>query len=193
MTGLNAKRGDWAFDTVIETEQAVRIAVPIEKVWNYARDVRRWAEIMPGYQSCEIEDEDNSRWVLKIGVGAMVRTVKVRVHVDEWAGPERVRFTFRLDGDPVNGGGSYEAVAAGDVTDVALRVHVSGSVPMGPMCQALRGPVLPKFAAGFAGQLRDRIEAECGVSQAAGAAVASLPRPGPLARLVAWLRTLFSR
>ena len=170
---------------MIETEQAVRIAVPIDRVWNYACDVQRWAEIMPGYQSCEIEDEDNSRWVLKVGVGALVRTVKVRVHVDEWAGPERVRFAFRLEGDPVEGGGSYHAVAAGpDATDVSLRVHVAGSGPMAPMWEAMGGPVLPKFAAAFAGQLRDRIEAECGVGGAPA-------RPGLWSRFVAWLRRIF--
>ena len=58
---------------------------------------------MPGYQSCEMEDEDNSLWVLKVGVGGMVRTVKVKVHVVEWAGPGRVDFTYRLMGDPVEG------------------------------------------------------------------------------------------
>ena len=54
---------------MIQTEQSVRIAAPIDQVWAYAKDVERWAEIMPGYQECQIADEDNSRWVLKVGVG----------------------------------------------------------------------------------------------------------------------------
>ena len=67
-----------------------------------AATVQRWAEIMPGFQNCQIADEDNSHWVLKVGVGGLVRTVKVDVHVDRWAGPEEVDFTFKLQGDPVN-------------------------------------------------------------------------------------------
>ena len=43
---------------MIETRQQVSVAAPIDTTWNYARDVERWAEIMPGYQSCEIVDED---------------------------------------------------------------------------------------------------------------------------------------
>ncbi|HUH77836.1 MAG TPA: SRPBCC family protein, partial [Devosia sp.] len=81
---------------MIETEQTVTVNCGINATWDYASNFERWASIMPGYQTCEIEDEDNSRWILKVGVGAMVRTVKVKVHVSEWAGPERVDFTFKL-------------------------------------------------------------------------------------------------
>ena len=74
---------------MIETEQAVVIDVGISGVWDYVQDIRRWASMMPGMQECAIFDENESRWTLKVGVGGLVRTVKVLVHVDEWAGPER--------------------------------------------------------------------------------------------------------
>jgi carbon monoxide dehydrogenase subunit G len=144
---------------MIETEQTVTVHCDIDTTWAYARDFQQWASIMPGYQSCEIQDEDNSRWILKIGVGAMVRTVKVHVHVDEWAGPERVDFSFKLEGDPVTGSGAYRAAPAGeDRTEMTLQVKVAGSGPMAPMWEAMGGPVLPKFARGFADQLKKRIE-----------------------------------
>ncbi len=173
---------------MIQTEQGVVIAAPIDMVWVYAKDVERWAEIMPGYQNCEIADEDNSRWVLKVGVGGLVRTVKVKVKVDEWAGPERVTFSFRLEGDPVSGGGSYRAAAQGpDATAVTLHVRVEGGGPMAPMWEAMGGPLLPKFAAAFAGQLKQRIEASLGLAAAPAPRAASL-----LARIGHWLRNLWS-
>jgi carbon monoxide dehydrogenase subunit G len=144
---------------VIETEQSVTIAAGLGTVWDYAKDVTRWAEIMPGYQSCEIIDEDNSRWVLKIGVSGLVRTVKVQVHVDQWAGPDRVDFSYQLDGDPVSGSGAYCAKPEGSSCRVTLHVRVEGSGSMAAMWEALGGPMLPKFARKFAEQLRDRIEA----------------------------------
>ncbi|MCJ2180307.1 CoxG family protein [Novosphingobium album (ex Hu et al. 2023)] len=172
---------------MIETCQTVTVNAPIDATWDYAKDVERWAEIMPGYQSCEIVDEDNSLWILKIGVGAMVRTVKVEVHVDRWAGPERVDFSFKLKGDPVEGGGSYEAASTPDgQTSVDLAVQVRGSGPMAPMWEAMGGPVLPKFAKGFAEQLKGRIEAQAGTAAPAPAA-----RPSLLARLLGWLRRQF--
>ncbi|MGE3690890.1 MAG: CoxG family protein [Novosphingobium sp.] len=173
---------------MIQTEQTIRIAAPIDQVWAYAKDVERWAEIMPGYQECQIADEDNSRWVLKVGVGGLVRTVKVQVHVDRWAGPEAVDFTFKAEGDPVTGGGSYRATAQGAETDVALLVKVEGQGPMAPMWEAMGGPMLPKFAKSFAEQLRDRIEAIAG-----GATLEEVTaRPPSLwARFMAWLKRLF--
>ncbi|MDG2004143.1 MAG: SRPBCC family protein [Novosphingobium sp.] len=175
---------------MIETTQSILVAQGIDNVWAYAKDVERWAEIMPGYQQCEIIDDDNSIWVLKIGVGAMVRTVKVEVAVDRWAGPEDVDFHFALKGDPVTGGGTYRAVRNGEQTEVALRVEVSGTGPMAPMWEAMGGPVLPKFAAGFASQLKERIEAEYG-AVGGDAAMPVESKPSLLARFWNWLRRLF--
>jgi carbon monoxide dehydrogenase subunit G len=144
---------------MIETEQTVTIREDIGRVWDFARDIRGWASLMPGMQECEVIDDDNSRWTLKVGVGGLVRTVKVRVQVDEWDGPGRVFFTYKLEGDPVQGGGSYHATASGPgETEVKLHVRVEGGGPMAPMWEAMGKPLLPQLAKGFAGQLRDKIE-----------------------------------
>ena len=174
---------------MIETEQSVVIAAPIDQVWIYAKDVERWASIMPGYQQCEIIDEDNSRWVLKIGVGGLVRTVKVQVHVDRWAGPDAVDFSYKLEGDPVSGNGTYRALANdAHATQVTLGVQVRGGGPMAPMWEAMGGPMLPKFALGFAQQLKAKIETELGI-----AAPVAEPGQSLWQRLIAWLRRLFGR
>jgi carbon monoxide dehydrogenase subunit G len=173
---------------MIETEQTVTVDCGIDATWSYAKDFERWASIMPGFQTCEIEDADNSLWILKVGVGAMVRTVKVAVHVVEWAGPERVDFTFKLAGDPVVGSGSYLASPIGDAqTRMTLRVQVEGSGPMAPMWEAMGGPVLPKFAKGFAEQLKARIEEANGNVRSEPAAPTSR-----FAAIGAWLRSLWN-
>ncbi len=146
---------------MIETAQTVTVHCGIDDTWDYAQDFARWASIMPGYQSCEIIDRDQSRWVLKVGVGGLVRTVKVLVQVAEWAGPHRVEFAFKLEGDPVTGSGSYIAAPLGQGhTEMTLQVSVTGSGPMAPMWEALGKPVLPRFARSFAEQLKDQIEKE---------------------------------
>jgi carbon monoxide dehydrogenase subunit G len=144
---------------VIETEQTALVEADIAAVWAYVRDIARWAEIMPGYRECEIIDDDASRWTLKVGVGGLVRTVKVAVHVDEWSGPDLVHFSYQLTGDPVRGGGTYRATPRGPrQTEIALRVRVEGSGPMAPMWEAMGKPLLPQFARDFANQLKREIE-----------------------------------
>jgi carbon monoxide dehydrogenase subunit G len=177
---------------MIETEQTVVIAAPIAQVWAYASDIERWAALMPGMRECAVIDANDSRWVLKVGVGGLVRTVKVNVHVDEWDGPGRVLFTYRLEGDPVQGGGTYTARALdADRTEVVLHVRVEGGGPMAPMWEAMGKPLLPQLARGFAGQLKAEIEGAQPAAAAAGEArsapAAARPSPG----LFAWLRRLW--
>ena len=178
---------------MIDTEQKVTIAAPIAAVWDYAHDIRRWAALMPGMQDCEIIDDDHSRCILKVGVGGLVRTVKVLVHVERWDGPGHVTFSYALEGDPVKGGGTYDAAPNADGgTDVVLKVRVEGGGPLAPMWEAMGRPLLPQLAKGFAGQLRDAIEA--GQAGSNG----SPPSPAPasagwLRRLLRWLGGLFTR
>src|SRR5579862_3341664 len=130
---------------------------------------------MPGLQSCNIVDADNSQWTLKVGAGGLVRTVKVRVHVTEWAGPEKAQFAFRLDGDPVEGGGDYNASPKGpNATEVTLRVRIQGSGAMAPMWEAIGKPVLPVFAKSFAEQLKAEIEKAVGTAAPQSAAARSI-------------------
>lgn len=155
---------------MIETQPVITIDADIERVWDFARDIRRWASLMPGMQNCTVLDDDNSQWVLKVGVGGLVRTVKVTVHVDRWDGPERVFFSYKLDGDPVKGGGSYYATRKGpQQTEVTLHVRVEGSGPMAPMWEAMGRPLLPQLAKGFAGQLKAEIEKAGAPAQKAAA------------------------
>jgi carbon monoxide dehydrogenase subunit G len=175
---------------MIETVQTVTIRDGIDSVWNFARDIRGWASLMPGMQECEVIDDDNSRWILKVGVGGLVRTVKVRVHVDQWDGPERVFFSYKLEGDPVQGGGSYHATAKGPgETEVVLNVKVEGSGPMAPMWEAMGKPLLPQLAKGFAGQLRDKIEAAAG---AASPQAQAPVKPSGFGAFLAWLGGLWA-
>ena len=144
---------------MIATEQTVTIDAGIGAVWDHVSDIRRWATLMPGYRDCELIDADRSRWTLKIGVGALVRTVTVDVHVARWDGPEQVDFGYKLEGDPVEGTGTYRATANGPAaTDITLAVQVEGSGKLAPMWEAMGRPLLPKFASGFANQLKAAIE-----------------------------------
>jgi carbon monoxide dehydrogenase subunit G len=144
---------------MIEVERSALINVGIDAVWHYVKDMQRWAALMPGYRECTVIDANDSRWTLKVGVSGLVRTVKVLVHVEEWHEPVRVNFSYRLDGDPVQGSGSYTALRKGaEETEVALRVSVAGSGPMAPMWEAMSRPLLPQLAKSFAEKLKAEIE-----------------------------------
>ncbi|WP_395337375.1 SRPBCC family protein [Novosphingobium sp. BL-8H] len=178
---------------MIETEQTVTIGRGIEEVWAHVRDIERWANLMPGLRECRIVDADNSSWVLKIGAGGLVRTVHVNVHVGAWDGPERVAFTYDLDGDPVQGAGTYRARSLGPAeTEVTLQVQVIGSGQMAMMWEAMGKPLLPQFARSFAQQLKAEIET-AEVEAARETMAQTAPRPSVLARLLRLIGKLFGR
>lgn len=169
---------------MIETEQSVLIDAGIAGVWDYVADIRRWAALFPGCRECEVLDANDSKWVLKVGAGGLVRTVKVLVHVDHWNGPGRVDFSYRLQNEPVQGSGSYTAIAKGTrQTEISLKVRVVGSGPMAPMWEAVSRPLLPQLAKSFAGQLKAEIEQAAGIRRQAA--------PSFLAALRQWLSRLW--
>ena len=177
---------------MIETEQTVSIDCAIDSVWGYVNDIQKWANLMPGCRACTVIDAHDSRWTLKVGVGGLVRTVSVLVHVDQWEGPQRVNFSYRLEGDPVTGGGSYIASRKAEhVTEVTLRVRVEGGGPMAPMWEAMCRPLLPQLAKSFAGQLKADIEKATGAPLLQGAVVTEAP--SAFAAIGRWLRNLRQR
>jgi carbon monoxide dehydrogenase subunit G len=150
---------------VIETGKSIVIDAAIDQVWSYVQDIRRWANFLPGCQECTVINDSDSRWVIKVGVGGLVRTVNVLVHIDLWAGPERVDFSYQLAGDPVVGGGAFIATAkAAHTTEVSFNVRVAGSGPMAPMWEAMSKPLLPVLAKSFAGKLKAEIEQAAAVA-----------------------------
>jgi carbon monoxide dehydrogenase subunit G len=169
---------------MIETEQSASVNARLEDVWTYVRDIERWASIMPGYRECEILNADDSRWTLKVGVGGLVRTVRVAVRVEAWNGPGEARFRYKLEGDPVEGAGIYSARSTGaDQTEITLKVHVEGSGPMAPMWEAMGKPLLPQFAKSFAEQLKAKIEAHL---------PGQAPPPRWSASMFAWFHKLWA-
>jgi carbon monoxide dehydrogenase subunit G len=144
---------------VIETAHSLLIEAPIGTVWDYVQDMRRWSNLLPGCKECIVETAEDSHWILKIGTGGLVRTVNVRVHVDRWAGPGNVDFSYKLEGDPVEGSGSYSASETSpNQTEITLQVRVQGSGPLAPMWEAMSRPLLPRIAKMFATKLKEQIE-----------------------------------
>lgn len=144
---------------MIEAEHSIAINTDINGVWNYVQDIRQWAVLFPGCKECEVIDEHNSKWIIKVGAGGLVKTVNVLVHIDEWAGPERVNFSYKLENEPVIGSGSYVASKKSNhETEISLKVRVEGSGQMAPMWEAMCRPLLPQLAKAFSGKLKTEIE-----------------------------------
>ena len=88
-----------------------------EQIWEFVKDMDNWAPFLSGYQEHEIIDEIDSIWTLKGDVGVLKRVVKLKAHVTEWNGPEKVAFTLNGINEAVTGGGCLELVKEGAPVD----------------------------------------------------------------------------
>lgn len=90
-----------------EVEYSTTAKLPVDVIWDFVKEMDNWATFVAGYQSHEKQSPDDSVWVLKGDVGALARIVKFQVHVDEWAGPERVIFSLKGVNEPMEGSGTF--------------------------------------------------------------------------------------
>ncbi len=97
-----------------EVQHTATSTQPIESIWEFVKEIDNWAPMVTGYQEHEKQNENDSTWVLKGDLGSVTRTLKFKVHVTEWAGPERV--TFELEGinELMTGKGVFSMSGAGD-------------------------------------------------------------------------------
>ncbi len=183
---------------MIQSEHPFVIESPIGNVWSYVEDIPGWASLFPGHQSCTLIDENDSEWIIKVSAAGVTRTDKVKVHVEEWAGPNRVSFEFDVLDLPVVGNGCYIAEPIGaNQTQVTLSVCIIGSGPMAPMWEAVGTPMLPEFVKAFAAKLKADIEFKAGVGTVSAAETGfALPMmvglfKSTFAAMKLWIKGLF--
>ena len=88
-------------------EHRIETSLPIVTIWEFVREMDHWAPFLTGYQKHEKQSETESTWTLKGDVGMLARTLRFKVLITEWAGPERVSFSLKGINEPMSGAGSF--------------------------------------------------------------------------------------
>ena len=114
-----------------EVEYSTTAKLPVGVIWEFVREMDNWATFVAGYQRHEKESADDSTWILKGDVGVLARTVKFKVHVEEWAGPERVTFSLVGVNEPMQGRGTFLLQPYGDEAEAAAADALAASAPGG--------------------------------------------------------------
>jgi len=96
---------------VAETEFSAASRLSVDTIWDFVKEMDNWAPFLTGYQSHEKQSETDSLWTLKGDVGVLARTVRFRVHITEWNGPERVSFEFEGVNELLKGQGMFSVEA----------------------------------------------------------------------------------
>lgn len=143
-----------------EVHHPVVVASSLPDTWDFVKDMRNWAELMPGYQGMAIVDDVRSEWRVKGDVGILTKLVTLDVRIVDWAPLDHVDFTFVCREEPLTARGSLRAAASGaDATMLDLFLAAEARGMLGPVVNALLAKVLPGMAADFADAIKRNIEA----------------------------------
>jgi len=156
-----------------EVEYTTQVALPREAVWEFVKDMNNWAPYLTGYQTHEVLSETDSIWTLKGDVGVLARIVKLKAHVTEWNGPERVSFTLTGLNEQVDGDGTLEMGAT---------VASDGAPSKAPLAPA------PVVRRSFFGRILDAVFRFFFRCMHGPAPVRTLPAAGPSSQLKFRLR-----
>jgi carbon monoxide dehydrogenase subunit G len=163
----------------LKVEQSFEIAEPRERLWEFFEQVDEVAKCVPGVESVEVLDADNSKVRVTQSVGPMTATFDLKMRITEREPNERMRFT--AIGRAVKG-------AAGNLrsantvtlqqTDGGTRVNLEADLAMGGVLGSVGQKVIAKQADAvtrdFMASLERAVKGEAvGPAAEAGAA----PRP----------------
>jgi carbon monoxide dehydrogenase subunit G len=124
-----------------------------EAVWEFVKDMGKWASQMPGYMSHELLNDDDSVWTLNVNFGPFARPVVIDVHVTQWVAPSQVTFEVKGRSDPFRGSGAFEARKTEAGTAISLQFGAEGTGSMAKMISAMVPPVLNFMGDGFSANL----------------------------------------
>jgi carbon monoxide dehydrogenase subunit G len=144
---------------MISTDHSFVVDAEIGDVWAYVSNIANWAASMPGYQSFEPIDELHSKWILKVALGALTKTVGLYVTITEQREPEYISFTLKGDTEPVDGQGTFGASPTElSQTSVLVTLSIAGSGAMAATMEAMSRPIVPRMTRIVSESLKEAIE-----------------------------------
>jgi carbon monoxide dehydrogenase subunit G len=189
----------------MKVQESFVITEPREKLWAFLEQVDLVAQCVPGVESVEQVDADNSNVRVTQAVGPMTATFDIKMRVTEREPLERMQFTAigRAVKGAVGNIRSTNVVRLADV-DGGTRVDVEADLAIGGVLGSVGQKVVSKqvgqVTSAFAASLERSIKGEAPPAAATpagatatarrrvpgGAAPAAAPAPGPAAAIPAF-------
>jgi carbon monoxide dehydrogenase subunit G len=173
----------------MKVQESFVIAEPRERLWEFFEQVDQVARCVPGVESIEVVDDENSKVRVTQAVGPMTATFDLKMRITERTPHERMQFT--AIGRAVKGAAgnvrTTNTVLLSDVDD-GTRVSLESELAMGGVLGSVGQKVVAKQAGQvtkeFSAALQRAIAGEPGPVTAAEpppATASEPPAPSPVA------------
>lgn len=136
----------------------VVIDLPIEKVWNFVKDMDKWAPLVPGYMEHVIISDEQSTWTFKGDLGMVQKIIKLQIDIKEWIEPTTVKFDLTGLNENFAGDGYFLAeVITGNQTKMIGYLDITAKGMMGPMINGILKSFVPKTTVEFTDKIAEEI------------------------------------
>ncbi|MBP1971145.1 carbon monoxide dehydrogenase subunit G [Virgibacillus natechei] len=85
------------------------LTIPIEQIWEFVRDMNKWAPLVPGYIDHDILNDSQSTWTFHVDLGILHRKISLKIDITKWQKPTKVTFDLTGLNEKFSGNGYFEA------------------------------------------------------------------------------------
>jgi carbon monoxide dehydrogenase subunit G len=139
--------------------QQIELDIPINVIWDFARDANNWAPLVPGYIQHEQINEHLIAWEFKSDLGIMKKKVGLVINIKEWNEPTKVSFELRRTNEKYIGEGYFEAqVLNKNKTLLTGYIEINASGALGSLANTLFKNAVPKSTEEVAAAISLKLE-----------------------------------
>jgi carbon monoxide dehydrogenase subunit G len=139
--------------------QQIEVDIPINVIWDFARDANNWAPLVPGYIQHEQINDRLITWEFKSDLGIMKKKVSLIIDIKEWNEPTKVSFELRRTNEKYIGEGYFEAQAVNKKKTLLIGfLEINASGPLGSLVNSLFKNAIPKSTEEVAAAISSKLE-----------------------------------
>lgn len=124
----------------------VEVGLPVNKIWDFVKDMDNWAPLVPGYIQHQKITDRQSTWEFFSNIGFIKKQINLMVTIQEWIEPTKVTFNLKGLNEELSGGGYFLAeVIDKNTTRMTGFLEITAGGAMGPMVNTLLKSSLPRL------------------------------------------------
>ncbi|WP_309492977.1 CoxG family protein [Candidatus Hecatella orcuttiae] len=139
-----------------EAEATFTIKAPLDRVWSFLVDPRRLGSCFPDVQEVRVLDEKTAEWVLKVKLGFIRKTIKMKSTVTDFVPQKRVTFQGVAEEAELSGTMNLES-GPGEVK-IHYKILMEGRGPLAPLMNDLIRRRISKQSQEFIEILQKKLE-----------------------------------
>ncbi|MCH6268988.1 CoxG family protein [Neobacillus citreus] len=135
------------------------VDIPINKVWDFVKDMDNWAPLIPGYIQHRKFTNRQSTWEFNSNIGFIKKKISLMITIKEWIQPTKITFQLKGVNEGLSGEGYFLAEAVDkNKTKITGFLELTAGGAIGPVVNAILKSQLPKVTTDMVTAIATKLE-----------------------------------